>query len=93
MFVFQMADIMPALPEIFLAAVALVLVLVAAYGGETAANARRVTQLAMAGIAIALLLVINSDQVITSAFGGMFSADSFAGFMATMTSTSRNTAC
>ena len=81
MFVFQMADIMPALPEIFLAAVALVLVLVAAYGGETAANARRVTQLAMAGIVIALLLVINSDQVITSAFGGMFSADSFAGFM------------
>ncbi|MEC8765831.1 MAG: proton-conducting transporter membrane subunit, partial [Pseudomonadota bacterium] len=81
MFVFQMADIMPALPEIFLAAVALVLVLVAAYGGETAVNARRVTQLAMAGIVIALLLVINSDQVITSAFGGMFSADSFAGFM------------
>ena len=81
MFVFQIADIMPALPEIFLAAVALFLVLVAAYGGETAANARRVTQLAMAGIAIALLLVINSDQVITSAFGGMFSADSFAGFM------------
>ena len=30
MFVFQMADIMPALPEIFLAVVALVLVLVAA---------------------------------------------------------------
>ena len=81
MFVFQMADIMPALPEIFLAAVALVLVLVAAYCGETAANARRVTQFAMAGIAIALLLVINSDQVITSAFGGMFSADAFAGFM------------
>ena len=81
MFVFQMADIMPALPEIFLAAVALVLVLVAAYGGETAANAQRVTQFAMAGIAIALLLVINSDQVITSAFGGMFSADAFAGFM------------
>ena len=81
MFVFQMADIMPALPEIFLAAVALVLVLVAAYGGETAANARRVTQLAMAGIFVALLLVINSDQVITSAFGGMFLAGSFAGFM------------
>ena len=55
--------------------------LVAAYGGETAANARRVTQLAMAGIVIALLLVVNSDQVITSAFSGMFSADSFAGFM------------
>jgi len=84
MFVFQMADIIPALPEIFLAAVALVLVLVAAYGGEAAANARRVTRLAIAGIVIALLLVINSDQVITSAFGGMFSADSFAAFMKTL---------
>ncbi len=51
---FSMADIIPALPEIFLSGVALVLVLVAAYGGETAANARRVTQLAIGGIAIAL---------------------------------------
>ena len=81
MFVFQMADIMPALPEIFLATVGLVLVLVAAYGGETPANARRVTRLAMGGIAITLLLVLNSDQMVTSGFGGLFSADSFAGFM------------
>ena len=81
MFEFQMADIMPALPEIFLAGVGLLLVLVAAYGGETAANARRVTQLAMAGIVITLLLVLNGDQVLSSAFGGMFSADSFASYM------------
>ena len=81
MFEFQMADIIPALPEIFLAGVGLLLVLVAAYGGETAANARRVTQLAMAGIAITLLLVVNSDQVLSSAFGGMFSADAFASYM------------
>ena len=45
MFVFQMADIMPALPEIFLAAVALVLVLVAAYGGGTAARGRAARRL------------------------------------------------
>ncbi len=81
MFVFQMADIMPALPEIFLATVGLVLVLVAAYGGETPVNARRVTRLAMGGIAITLLLVLNSEQMVTSGFGGLFSADSFAGFM------------
>ena len=81
MFVFQMADIMPALPEIFLAMVGLVLVLVAAYGGETPVNARRVTRLAMGGIAITLLLVLNSDQMVTSGFGGLFSADSFADFM------------
>ena len=81
MFVFQMADIMPALPEIFLATVGLGLVLVAAYGGATVANARRVTQLAMGGIVITLLLVLNSDQVMTSGFGGLFSADSFAAFM------------
>lgn len=72
---FQMADIIPALPEIFLAGVGLLLVLVAAYGGESVTNARRVTQLAMAGIAITLLLVLNGDQVLSSAFGGMFSAD------------------
>ena len=76
-----MADIMPALPEIFLAMVGLVLVLVAAYGGETPVNARRVTRLAMGGIAITLLLVLNSDQMVTSGFGGLFSADSFAAFM------------
>jgi len=81
MFEFQMADIMPALPEIFLAGIGLVLVLVAAYGGETATNARRVTRMAMGSIVIALLLVVNGDQVVSSAFGGMFSADAFAGYM------------
>ena len=44
---FSMADILPALPEIFLSGMALVLVLVAAFGGEGAQNARRVTQIAM----------------------------------------------
>ena len=47
MFEFQMADIMPALPEIFLAGISLVLVLVAAYGGETPRNARRTTPLSL----------------------------------------------
>jgi hypothetical protein len=47
---FSMADILPALPEIFLSGMALVLVLVAAFGGEGAQNARRVTQIAMGSI-------------------------------------------
>ena len=81
MFAFQMADIIPALPEIFLAGVSLVLVLVAAYGGETPRNARRVTRLAMGGILISMALVVNGDPVLSSAFGGMFSADSFAIYM------------
>ena len=81
MFEFQMADIMAAVPEIFLAGVGLVLVLVAAYGGEGARNARRVTQIAMAGILVTLVLVLNGDEVLSSAFGGMFSADSFAAYM------------
>jgi hypothetical protein len=49
---FQMTDIIPALPEIFLAGLALVLVLVAAFGGEGAGNARRVTRLSLVGIAM-----------------------------------------
>ncbi|MEK9854690.1 MAG: NADH-quinone oxidoreductase subunit N, partial [Rhodobiaceae bacterium] len=81
MFVFQMADIMPALPEIFLAGIALILVLVAAYGGETPRNARRVTRIAMGGILITLVLVVNGDPLASRAFGGMFSADSFAIYM------------
>ena len=81
MYVFSLADIMPALPEIILSGVALLLVLVAAYGGESAKNARRVTRLALGGIGLALVLVINSDPALSSAFGGMFSADSFAMFM------------
>ena len=78
---FSMADIIPALPEIFLSGVALVLVLVAAYGGETAANARRVTQLAIGGIAIALVMVAGSMGETATAFGGMYAADSFSGYM------------
>ena len=78
---FSMADIIPALSEIFLSGVALVLVLVAAYGGETAANARRVTQLAIGGIAIALVMVAGSMGETATAFGGMYAADSFSGYM------------
>ena len=78
---FQMTDIIPALPEIFLAGLALVLVLVAAFGGEGAGNARRVTRLSLVGIAIALFLLVQGDAMPSLAFGGMFAADSFAFYM------------
>ena len=78
---FMITDILPALPEVFLAGVALVLVLVAAYGGEGARNARRVTQLALAAIVVALLMLLNGSQDQAMAFGGMFRADGFALYM------------
>ena len=59
---FSMADILPALPEIFLSGMALVLVLVAAFGGEGAQNARRVTQIAMGSIVVALCLLYTSPS-------------------------------
>ena len=71
---FQMTDIIPALPEIFLAGLALVLVLVAAFGGEGAGNARRVTRLSLVGIAIAMFLLVQGDAMPSLAFGGRTTA-------------------
>ncbi|NBR80044.1 MAG: NADH-quinone oxidoreductase subunit N, partial [Alphaproteobacteria bacterium] len=70
-----------ALPEMILATLALVLVLVAAYGGESARNAQRVTRIALGGIVLALALIWSSSAGNETAFGGMFRADSFAGYM------------
>ncbi|MBL6595652.1 MAG: NADH-quinone oxidoreductase subunit NuoN [Candidatus Puniceispirillum sp.] len=79
--VFDLTDILPALPEMILATLALVLVLVAAYGGESARNAQRVTRIALGGIVLALALIWSSSVGNETAFGGMFRADSFAGYM------------
>ena len=79
--VFDLTDILPALPEMILATLALVLVLVAAYGGESARNAQRVTRIALGGIVLALALIWSSSAGNETAFGGMFRADSFAGYM------------
>ncbi|NDA19260.1 MAG: NADH-quinone oxidoreductase subunit NuoN, partial [Alphaproteobacteria bacterium] len=64
-----------------LATLALVLVLVAAYGGEGASNARRVTRIALGGIVLALALIWSGTTGDETAFGGMFRADSFADYM------------
>lgn len=79
--VFDLTDILPALPEMLLATLALVLVLVAAYGGEGASNARRVTRIALVGIVLALALIWSGTSGDETAFGGMFRADSFADYM------------
>ena len=79
--VFNLIDILPALPELLLAALALVLVLVAAFGGEGARNARRVTRIALGGILLVLALIWFGAANDETAFGGMHRADSFADYM------------
>ena len=78
---FDLADILPALPEIILSAVALMLVLVAAFGGDGAANARRVAHLTLVGIVLAALALLSITSAQSNAFGGMFRADAFANYM------------
>ena len=78
---FDLVDILPALPEMVLAALALVLVLVAAYGGEGAVNARRVSVIALIGIAVVTAIIWTSSTGDVTAFGGMYRADAFASYM------------
>jgi len=78
---FEINDILPALPEMLLACVALLLVLVAAYGGEGAANAKRVCSIALVAIVIAAVMLWQGNDIQTTAFSGMFSADSFSSYM------------
>ena len=79
--VFNLIDILPALPELLLAALALVLGLVAAFGGEEARNTRRVTRISLGGILLALALIWFGAANDETAFGGMHRADSFADYM------------
>ena len=79
--IFDVADILPALPEIILVIFALGLVLVAAFGGEGASNARRVSHLTLVGIGLATLLLLSVSPAQETAFGGMFRADAFAHYM------------
>ncbi|WP_438997296.1 NADH-quinone oxidoreductase subunit NuoN [Candidatus Puniceispirillum sp.] len=78
---FEINDILPALPEMLLACVALLLVLVAAYGGDGAANAKRVCSIALGAIVIAAVMLWQGGDVEATAFSGMFSADTFSAYM------------
>ena len=78
---FNLIDILPALPEMLLAALALVMVLFAAFGGEGTRNTRRVTRISLSGILLALALIWFGAVNEETAFGGMHRADSFADYM------------
>ena len=77
-------NLMPALPEMFLAAMAMVLLMIGVFQkdseGDGVAPARLVSYLGVAALVIGLLLVVvvASDRQLT--FGGMFVVDPFAGF-------------
>jgi len=79
--VFNLTDILPALPEMLLAALALFLVIVAAFGGEGPTNAGRVTRISLFGILLALALIWFGASNNEMAFGSMHRADSFADYM------------
>jgi NADH-quinone oxidoreductase subunit N len=79
--VFELVDALPALPELIMALVALGLVLVAAFGGEGAANARRVAHITMFGIALAATVLWLTTPTQDTAFNGMLRVDAFAEYM------------
>ena len=80
----QVPNLMPALPEIFLAVMAMALLMIGVFHkdseGDGVAPARLVSYLGVVALAIGLVLVvaITNDRVLT--FGGMFVVDPFAGF-------------
>jgi len=69
-------DFMPALPEIWLAGVAMVLLMVGAFRGNK--STRLVSWLAVLGIAVAFVAVIFGDQPNAKTFAGMFVVDPFS---------------
>ena len=77
---FDLTDILPALPEMILAGLALLLVLVAAFGGD-GSKMLVVTMISLAGIVLVSVLIWSGDSIATTAFGGLFRADGFADYM------------
>jgi NADH-quinone oxidoreductase subunit N len=72
-------DFGPALPEIILAAGALVLVLVGAYRGERSSGLVNMGALALLVVALLAVLLLPEERVVT--LGGSFIVDGFAKFM------------
>ena len=69
-------DFLPALPEIWLAGVAMVLLMVGAFRGNE--GTRLVSWLAVLSLAVAFVAVVFGDQETTTTFAGMFIVDSFS---------------
>src|SRR5215207_11686495 len=76
-------DFGPALPEIILAAGALVLVLVGAFRGERSSGLVNMGALALLVVAFFAVLLLPDDRAIT--LGGSFIVDGFAKFMKVLT--------
>ena len=75
-------EFLPALPELFLCGVALVLLMVGTYSGRRAAGL--VNWLAVGAFAVALAMVLSSPFETRVTFEGMFISDLFAVFMKTV---------
>ena len=72
----------PAIPEMFLAAVAMLLLLYGVFRGERAA--RTVAWLAVLGLAATAMVVASGPMTRVVALSGLFVVDGFAGFMKTL---------
>ena len=75
----ELPAMLPALPEIMLATVGMVLLMAGAFGGE--GTTRWITWVTIVSIAVAALLVLYADHGRELAFGGLFVTDPFAVFM------------
>src|SRR5215472_4561526 len=72
-------NFLPALPEMFLGAVAMALLLVGAFRGDR--SARATSWLAVAAILVTLVLVLRFSVERRVALNGMFVTDGFGAFM------------
>ena len=73
------ADLMAALPEVFLACAGMALLMLGVFRGE--GSTRLVLSLTVVAILIALVMLIAQSGPSTTAFGGLFVVDPFSDFM------------
>jgi NADH-quinone oxidoreductase subunit N len=76
---FVLPDLMPAVPEIFLACAGMALLMIGAFRGDEAT--RTVGYLAVLSFAITAALIVLAVPTPAVTFGGLFIADGFAAFM------------
>ena len=84
----EVPNLIPALPEIFVACVAMALLMLGVFQKSTPAEeiktARLVSYLAVTTLILTVLLVVTVTGARTLAFGGMFVTDPFAAFFKTL---------
>ena len=74
-------EFFPAIAEIFLAIVSIILVLVAAFGGEDAKASALMRKLAVASLVVTGLLVVSYGNTPSFAFGNLFMTSPFMVYM------------